>query len=512
MQDRTFLALALALTLVLAGCTGGSDRTTASSTIATTDGATTESETTATTDGATTEPTGTESTGTESTTVADPPEVKTENCRYGGEGDDEIVRESGACLPFDADTVYRRVLEMAGVDLDEGPTLRAIPARETDRFEFGFNDATFGATMGIAPDGPPSVFVPGFAQPNQNPDGTVSPAVTMRYVGLWNDSALQDDLDITYTARDAEVTAAHEFLHVVQFYRGSQQRLARNLTSEGVNLADVELAVVEGSATFFEAEYQREHMNESDAGRNRSAWANASAYAMAQLGPYVTGADYARWYLNGSTENFEKLYDDPPVSMEQIIHKYEPDEELPKNLSVNGEVSSEWATPSFPETRGELFLRSALRSGVNGSQAARGAAGWGQDRVVAFQNTSFSPQGYYKYGWGWTIRFDDATEAAEFETIFQEWLEAKDLRESGVYGEDEHETFRLIEVSDETVVVLAGHEDFTTQATASGNTTQVVVEHTSRDQTGEDEDEDEWTEEGDGNQTVTAIWAGRSAA
>jgi hypothetical protein len=485
MDRRTIQGLVLVATLVLAGCAGGGPPTTAPSTTDATAAPDATEPMTATTDttDATTEASTATTTRSETTTET-PPTVQTENCRYRGEDDDDIVRESGACLPFDADTVYRRVAEMAGVDVEKGPSLRAIPARETNRFSFPFSNATFGATMGIAPDGRPSVFVPGYASPNSSSDGTVTPVVTMRYVGLWNDTALQDELGISYTAADAEVTAAHEFLHVIQFYRGSQERLTRNLTSRGVNLRDVRLALIEGSASFFESQYQREYMDDPDAMRNRTAWANTTPYAMKQLGPYVTGADYARWYLNGSTENFEKLYDDPPVSMEQIIHKYAPDEERPKDLQLRGQLSSDWVTTSFPKTKGELFLRSALRSGVSGEKAARGAAGWGQDRVLAFQNTSFSPQGYYKYGWGWAIRFDDATEAEEFTSIFQAWLESKGPEKNGVYVQADGQTFRMVEVSDETVVVLAGNEAFTRQTRVTGNNTNVVIEHTETVQTG----------------------------
>lgn len=482
MRKRTILALVIAAMMVLAGCSTGETGTTAEPTDDTTAEETTVATTTATTEAPTTTTDDEE----------DYPEVKTEDCAHRPDGDDALVDVSGACLPFNSDAVYKRVMDMAGVDLDKGPSVKAIPARQTSRYDLGFDNETFGATMGIAPDGTPSVFVPGFAQPNSNPDGTVNPAVTMRYIGLWNDTALQDELGIQYGPDDVEVTAAHEFLHVVQFYQGSQERLAANLTSEGVNLADVELAMVEGSASFFESEYQRLYMDNPNAMRNFSAWANSSAYTMKQLGPYVAGSHYTRWYLNGSTENFEKIYDNPPVSMEQILHKYAPDEELPKNLSVDGEVSSDWSTPSSAKTKGELFLRSALRSGVSGPKAADGAKGWGQDGVIEFQNTSYSAAGNYKYGYGWAIRFDDATEAAEFESIFQEWLDSKGSIGNGLYGESADQTYRMVVVSDETIVVLAGHEDFTEYATVSGNTTHVEIEHTSTSQTTQStEDEDD---------------------
>ena len=483
MTNRTLLALVLAATMVLAGCSGGTGGGTTAPTADTTD-----AETTVATDTEGTDTTNDEETTEQATTEEDYPEVKTSNCKYRGEDDDEIVSESGACLPFDSDTVYKRVAEMAGVDIDKGPTVNSIPARGTERLDFNFNNETFGATMGIAPDGTPNVFSPGYAQPGRNGG---DPAVTMRYIGYWNDTALQEELGIDFPPADAETTAAHEFLHVIQFYRGSQQRLARNLTREGVNIEHVQLAALEGSATFFEAEYEREYLDVENPGRNLSDWANDPPFAMAQLGPYALGERYTRWYLNNSTENFEKLYDDPPVSMEQIIHKYRPNEELPKDLDVRGTVSSDWSTPLSPSTKGELFLRSALRSGVSGDEAARGAAGWGKDGAITFQNTSYSAAGNYKYGYGWAIRFDNATEADEFTSIFQEWLESKGPEENGVYVQDGGQTFRMVEVSDETVVVLAGNEEFTRQATVSGNTTELVIEHTGKAQTESVEDDDD---------------------
>jgi hypothetical protein len=488
MTKRTLIALAVAAMLVLAGCSTGGTGTTASPTDDTTAAETDAASATETT-APTTETQTTTSDG-EDDEEQDYPEVKTENCAHRP-GDDALVSVTGACLPFNSETVYQRVMDMAGVDLDKGPSVTAIPARETSRYDFGFDNDTFGATMGIAPDGQPSVFVPGFAAPNSNPDGTVNPAVTMRYIGLWNDTALQEELGIQYGPEDVEVTLAHEFLHVIQFYQGSQSRLAANLTTDGVNLADVELAMVEGSASFFESQYQREYMNNPDAMRDFSAWANSSAYAMKQLGPYVAGSHYTRWYLNGSTENFQKIYDNPPVSMEQILHKYPPDEELPKNLSVTGEVSSDWATPSSAATKGELFLRSALRSGVSGPEAAAGAKGWGQDGVITFQNTSYSSEGNYKYGYGWAIRFDNSSEASEFERIFQDWLAEKGEYGDGLYGSSADQTFRMVTVSDETVVVLAGHEDFTSQASVSGNTTAVEIEHTGSEQTADSQSDDD---------------------
>jgi hypothetical protein len=49
----------------------------------------------------------------------------------------------------------------------------------------------------------------------------------------------------------------------------------------------------------------------------------------------------------------------------------------------------------------------------------------------------------------------------------------------------------MVTVSDETVVVLAGHEDFTSQASVSGNTTAVEIEHTGSEQTADSQSDDD---------------------
>jgi len=130
---------------------------------------------------------------------------------------------------------------------------------------------------------------------------------------------------------------------------------------------------------------------------------------------------------------------------------------------------------------------------VSGPRAAAGAEGWGADRVMTFQNQSYGDA--YKYGYAWTIRFDNASEQDEFRTIFQDWLESRGPVTDGVYEMDEDHTYRMIEISDETVVVLAGHQRFTTQTVATGNTSHVTVTMTDTDQTQDDsvqsDDDDE---------------------
>lgn len=66
-------------------------------------------------------------------------------------------------------------------------------------------------------------------------------------------------------------------------------------------------------------------------------------------------------------------------------------------------------------------------------------------------------------GYAWTLRWDDASEADEFQSAFGEYADRSDER------------FRTERVGDETVVVFAGADDFVGNATATGNSSSVTV-------------------------------------
>ncbi|WP_440989132.1 hypothetical protein [Haloarchaeobius baliensis] len=481
-MKRALLAVALALMLLVAGCNTtdqGGDSTTVETTGEPTDEMTTAQTTAEQTDTQTTTSDGEDE-------EDDEQEEQEEPCEYRSEEGD-LVQVQGACLGFDANQVYLNVMEMAGVELDTGPSVRSLSPEQTNPYtfdQFGFSNESFQAVMGIAPNGTPDVYVAGYASPQTGPDGSVEVNVVMRYINASSGEGRPQGPE------EAEVTLAHEFLHAIQFYEGSQDRLAANLTSEGVNLGDVETSLVEGSAVYFESEYQEEYMDRDAASRNVSAWANSSPFSMYTLGPYVMGERYTKFRVN-STSEFQTLYDNPPISMEQIMHNHMPDEERPLDLSVERGQDSVWNHYST-STRGELFLRSSLRAGVSGPRAADGAEGWGADRVMVFQNQSYGDA--YKYGYAWTLRFDNASEQDEFSGIFQDWLESRGPLTDGVYRMDEDHTYRMVEISDETVVVLAGHERFTTQTVATGNSSHVTVTMTDADQTSSvqsDDDDDE---------------------
>lgn len=480
-MKRALLAVALALMLLVAGCNTtdqGSTSTTVETTGDTTDVTTTAAQTT-------TQPTTTAATTT--STGGNDDQEEEQQCQYRS-GEDDLVQVRGACLGFDANQVYLRILNMTGSDVDKGPSVRALSPEDTNPYtfeQFGFSNDSFQAVMGIAPNGTPNVYVAGYASPQTNPDGTVEVNVVMRYINASGGEGRAQGPD------EAEVTIAHEFLHSVQFYEGSQDRLAANLTSENVNIDNVETSLVEGSAVYFESKYQQIYMGREAASRSVSAWANSSPFSMYQLGPYVMGERYTTFRVN-STREFQELYNNPAISMEQIMHNYMPDEERPLNLTVERGQDSVWNHYST-STKGELFLRSSLRAGVSGPRAAAGAEGWGTDQVMVFQNQSYGSD--YKYGYAWTLRFDNASEQEEFSTIFQDWLESRGPLTDGVYEMDEEHTYRMIEISDETVVVLAGHRQFTTQTVATGNTSHVTVTMTDSDQTDSsvqsDDDDDE---------------------
>jgi len=102
---------------------------------------------------------------------------------------------------------------------------------------------------------------------------------------------------------------------------------------------------------------------------------------------------------------------------------------------------------------GELVTRITLRDATGKPQAVNASEGWGNDRVVVFED-----------GWersvAWVTRWDTAADADEF---------AAAARTLG--NETDTEAFRTTRLDEETVVVFAGTESFVETASASGNVT-----------------------------------------
>ena len=241
-----------------------------------------------------------------------------------------------------------------------------------------------------------------------------------------------------------ETTLAHEYVHALQ-----QQHFDIHFMLEAVednsDAYAALAALVEGDATFLQEIYmmgqltperQMEAIRDSE-GTTSSAF-NSSPYILQQslLFPYVHGAFFVGTLivelaidsaLNRDTAGqqpvvgsgwriVDDMYDDPPVSTEQILHpeKYAQREapipiELPYAVAF---LSEEWAEVDV-DVMGEFFLRTYLETragqdqfGLNLAESA--AAGWGGDKYSLMRG----PAG--QYALASIIAWDSPHDATEF--------------------------------------------------------------------------------------------------
>jgi hypothetical protein len=397
MSSRWLRALALCALLAVAGCAAPAGQTPATS-APTTDAPTTN---------ATTTP--------QSTTPPD------------GVGAPEHVVVDGD-LSVDANQTFDRVAAL--LDADYAPT-RVIVDDLSGRGPATYSQLPFFAAFGVS-----------------GPD-----AAGMGAAGL---TTLDATVYLSPSAADSarvEQVLAHEFVHVAQvredlvpWFEGAAGA-ARSIDEQFARRA-----LVEGGAVFVTDAYTRAHQPglDSQSGRLAAAYANASAGGRVAYGQYHFGARYANATLDDPDE-LPQLYDDPPETAENVLHPGTDDEPVALDVSV--------AAESFDRERsqtrraGEFLARVVLRQTANRSTARQAAAGWGNDRVVAFDTPNGSSV-------AWVTRWDTTDDADEFADA------ARTLDDLDAGNE-----YRTAHVSEDTVVVFAGSENFVETAEATGNVT-----------------------------------------
>jgi hypothetical protein len=253
---------------------------------------------------------------------------------------------------------------------------------------------------------------------------------------------------------------AHEFVHVFQFEAGFD-----GLQPEA-DLDDLDLrrarpflktVMTEGSAEYVQERYRLRYQNASlNQTRLGDDWKAAAAYVRHRIAPYEYGSRYFALRAQNATEVTD-VYDDPPRTAEQVLHGYDPDDERALPLTVDATDGETGFETTGAVTKGELFARLALSSELDWERAAAAAEGWGMDRLQYFAGGSGTD------GYAWTLRWDDASDAAEFTESFRTYDSRNDA------------AFRVEAVTDETVVVFAGADAFVEDASATGNTSSVTI-------------------------------------
>jgi hypothetical protein len=339
-------------------------------------------------------------------------------------------------LSFNATRTYYRVGRMVEVPIDERPPTSVRVVDPPNGSGPGRSPTTgFTELLGIVPP------------PSSGENGGVVTGAFARGTAV----TLYDHPNASETRQ--ETILAHEFLHVYQ----SAMRPGADVGAldRNRNREQLRMAMVEGSAEYVQERYAIRYQNASvNQTAIPDAWTNASAFARLQLAAYEYGSRYFALRIDDPAA-VRDVYRNPPRTTEQLLHGDTPDEEPTKSLTVVTNTSNSSYTSLGGSTKGELFTRIALSTELDWNRSARAASGWGMDRL-----TLFSGQ---KNAYAWTLRWDDASEADEFQRAFEEYAAAKES------------PFRLERVSDQTVVVFAGTETFVANATATGNDSSVTI-------------------------------------
>lgn len=347
------------------------------------------------------------------------------------------VQVIGGDLPFDATTVFERVLNVTDERVP-GPVVYVEDADEESPAVLESRDSQFRQALGIVP-------------PRNDSEG-----VHLAAYAPADGNSVHVYESVLENETTAESTVAHEFVHVVQFQNEWHESIwtVDPAVGSGEISYDGELTyylVLEGAAAYVQYRYEQEFLPSlpDGAAAVRAAYENASAYERLSIARYVYGAEYVAERAD-SPADLRDVHRRPPESSEQVLHNTTDPVE---DVTVTTGETGNW-TVDHRDRQGELFLRVALRTELNRSTAVDAAAGWGEDRRVTFERGNAT-------GTAWVLHWDDRANATMFEAAFERYLDAKATERDGVWYQDGgNATYRLERTSNEMSVVLLGNESF----------------------------------------------------
>lgn len=381
-----------------------------------------------------------------SSAIAPPGGTATEETSNGTTAEERSIAVEGGSIPVDHTTLFDDVTRMLAVDAAPPDTIYVEPDSEMGIQKEPMNpffrlvgiersnDADRTATALGYVSGPQSVYV--------------------------NEKVLMDEEQVT-------LTLVHEYVHVVQGRTDAIERL--NSAIDDPKSTDgmiVRHAVLEGPAVSAETRIwtQRGYDGSTPAAGMSRSYETTSGAKQWIYARYYFGYEYLQT-RNVSMTAIDDLYDSPPRTSEELIHGMAAGSEPLPPLSVAVE-SAEWDVRSRDRT-GELFVRVALDTEVSANDATEAAAGWGTDTRVELSSDE-------ERAYVWALRWDDATNATEFEETFQEYLDERATKNDGVWIDDDA-AFSYTRVDDETAVVFLGSESFVRTASVEGTNESVRV-------------------------------------
>jgi len=259
---------------------------------------------------------------------------------------------------------------------------------------------------------------------------------------------------------------AHEYVHVVQFQAdsGNQTRFIERLSArEGIW---IQRAIIEGSAVYVEDVYTKQFLGFSALDQRCAEYVEGTPHERYQAQPYCFGGRYFAAQVDSPRDLFSPTTAFPNTT-EQVLHPGTT--EPPANLTVIDETSTDWSTPASFRRQGELYVRTVLGVELPEEQAIEAAAGWGNDRLIHVTNTTGDTEGFV-----WVLRWDTESDAVEFESAFEQYLDARGKRTAGDWYVD-GDRFRVSAVNNRTVAVITGNETFVNEAKVTEQNRNVTV-------------------------------------
>lgn len=208
----------------------------------------------------------------------------------------------------------------------------------------------------------------------------------------------------------------------------------------------------QGMAEFVLGAYERAHMDEVTTDALQQRYASAQTGVRYRLAPRVAGLAYYERRVDDPA-NVTRVVVDPPATSEQLLHDTD---EGQADLTVRTNFDTEQWRVENHGPRGELATRLVLRDQLSRDRAERAAAGWAADRLITADNPAHNASGYV-----WVHRWDNESQADEFEAAARAFLQAR--RSAG--GDA---SFEYVRASNEVTAIVAGEGGFVDVVTVQG--------------------------------------------
>ena len=278
---------------------------------------------------------------------------------------------------------------------------------------------------------------------------------------------------------EERLLVVHELTHYLQVKnRRQRQLLSSGLDPRTTDGKFVLRALVEGGAIVSTDAYLERYGDDTDA--------NSEMYTTVQEtlpnghirkygnAKYIYGDRYMESRTDSPTD-LSAVYENPPGTSEQLLHRLAPDEEPPVPLNVTLENGAEWRAVGN-NRMGEAFARFAMEQWVGSERAARAAAGWGNDTLRYLRPANGSGETAYV----WTLRWDDTANATEFASAYRDALDTRASREGSVWNLGVDDVAATVQTpTDRTAVIAFGPVPLVGNLTATGQNCNITVSRAS---------------------------------